>query len=128
MAGEARFEGQCPQPGAAPATTAVRTVTGRECSNIHTWVILVVTCFSCSVYKDTQSGAKPLLCLLVTKVGSSDVQLVRDCVRCTTGETGRVAPQQWTRSGSLSLSFSAAAGGRTGLPLPTSEEGGEGGG
>lgn len=34
----------------------------------------------------------------------------------------------WTRSGSLSLSFSAAAGGRTGLPLPTSEEGGEGGG
>ena len=74
--------------------------------------------------KNQQRGK---LCLKVLKFGLSGVQLVRDCGRCTTGETGRVAPQQWTRSGSLSSRPQFLAGTRGAYRSP-SEEGGEGGG
>ena len=61
------------------------------------------------------------LCLEVVIFGPSDVQLVRDCGGCT-GETGRVAPQQWTRSGSLSSRPQFLAGTRGAYRSPTATQ------
>ena len=61
------------------------------------------------------------LCLEVVNFGLSDVQLVRDCGGCT-GETGRVAPQQWTRTGSLSSRPQFLAGTRGAYRSPTATQ------